>query len=454
MNSTASMSPTEIERVGAAARRHLWMPFGAPSAPMPVIVHGEGCHLFDIHGQRYLDSFSSICSVALGHGRGDLLRAGEEQAHELGFSATWGLAHPQAIRLAERVAALAPGDLNRVFLTSGGSEAVETALKLARQYHRLRGNGSKHKVIARETAYHGLTMGALSATGIPAMRTPYEPLLPGGVHVPNTNPYRVPAGIEPHELAETIDRAIAFEGADTVSAVILEPVQNGGGCLPPPAGYFQRVREICDAHDVLLISDEVICSWGRLGEYFGAERFDYQPDLLTTAKAMAGGYAPMGATLVSDRIAEAFAGEAFLHGFTFSGHPVACAVAHANLDAFEQERPLDNVRANEQNLREMLETFSDLPIVGDVRGVGYFQGIELVRDRATKETFAPDDALRLTAFIKAEAFAGGVLARSDVRGFPVLQFAPPLIAGPEEFEEYRSVMRVVLERACVEMGVR
>lgn len=443
----------------ASARRHLWMPFNPPARPagceLPVMVRGEGCHLYDAHGRRYLDSFASICSVALGHGRTDLVEAAVEQARELCYTAIWTHGHPAAIRLAERIAQLAPEGLERVFLTSGGSEAVESALKLARQYHRLRGKPGKTKVIARETAYHGLTFGALSATGITPMRAPFEPLLAGGRHVPNTNPYRLPEGMTLDGLAEAIDHAIRFEGPDTVAAVILEPVQNGGGCLPPPDGYFQRVREICDEHDVLLISDEVICAWGRLGYWFGAQRYDYRPDLITTAKALAAGYAPMGALLVSDAVADVFneAHTPFLHGYTFSGHPIACAIALAALDALEREGVLDNVRANEHNLREMLETFSDLPIVGNVRGDGYFQAIEFVKDRATKEPFAPDEALRLTRLVVERAFERGVLARSDVRGYPVMQVAPPLIAGPAELDEFRTAMRPVLEDACEEMGV-
>ena len=208
------------------------------------------------------------------------------QVRELDFVTIWSYAHPRAIELAERIAGLAPGDLNHVFFTNSGSEAVESALKVARNYHRLKGKGQKTKLIAREIAYHGTTMGALSATGIPALRTQFEPLTPGGCHVPNTNSYRWPEDRDPLWAADKIEEKILFEGPDTVAAVILEPLQNAGGCIPPQEGYFQRVREICDGHDVLLISDEVICSWGRLGHYFGCERYGYQPDIITTAKAL------------------------------------------------------------------------------------------------------------------------------------------------------------------------
>ena len=256
-----------------------------------------------------------------------------------GFFTNWSYAHPRAIELAAKIASLTPGDLNRVFFTSGGGESVETALKVARQFHKLTGNPNKTKVIAREVAYHGTTLGALSATGVTSLRAPFEPFTPGGCHVPNTNLYRLAPGYGVENLAEAIAARIEFEGPETVAAVILEPVQNAGGCFTPPEGYFQRVREICDEHDVLLISDEVICSWGRLGHWFGAERYGYQPDIITTAKGITSAYAPMGAMIASDRVIEPFleGTSSFIHGFTFGGHPIASAVALANIAAFEEE---------------------------------------------------------------------------------------------------------------------
>jgi adenosylmethionine-8-amino-7-oxononanoate aminotransferase len=319
-------------RLEELAKRHLWMHFTRMGSyadhELPVIVRGEGCYVWDQHGKRYLDGLSALFCVNAGHGRAELAALAADQIRELGFYTNWSYAHPRAIELAARIAALAPGDLNRVFFTSGGSEAVESALKLCRQYHRLRGEGSRFKVIARQLAYHGTTMGALTATGIPAARSPYEPLPPGGCHVANTNVYRAPEGRDPLWPADAIEERILFEGPETVSAVILEPVQSSGGCFMPPDGYFERVRETCDRHGVLLISDEVICSWGRLGHYFGAERFDYVPDLITTAKGLTSAYVPMGAVIASDRVAEPFMqGTAmFAHGLTFAGHPVSAAV--------------------------------------------------------------------------------------------------------------------------------
>ena len=355
------------EDLQASAKRHLWMHFTRLGAyadrELPVIVRGEGCYVYDAQGKRYLDGLSALYCVNAGHGRREIGEAGAAQSAELAFFQAWMFAHPPAIELAERIAALTPGDLNRVFFTSGGSEAVESALKLSRSYHRLRGDARRTKVIAREVAYHGTSLGALSATGIPVMRHDFEPLTPGGCHVPNTNAYRLPPDRDPLWAADAIEERILFEGADTVGAVILEPMQNAGGCLVPPEGYFQRVREICDRHGVLLISDEVICSWGRLGEYFGCERYGYQPDMITTAKGLTSAYAPMGALIVSDRIAEPFLeGDAmFAHGFTFGGHPVAAAVALANLDVIESEGLLGHVQANEKGFRSALEGLLDLP---------------------------------------------------------------------------------------------
>jgi adenosylmethionine-8-amino-7-oxononanoate aminotransferase len=436
------------------ARRHLWMHFtriGAdPKAPVPIIVAGEGCYVYDADGKRYLDGLSALYCVNAGHGRPELAQAAAAQMAELDFFTTWSYAHPRAIELAVRIAALAPGDLNRVFFTSGGSEAVESAIKLSRNYHRLTGKGQKTKVIAREIAYHGTSLGALSVTGITSVRSQFEPLAPGGCHVPNTDSYRWPQGRDPLWAAEQIAARIEFEGPETVAAVILEPVQNGGGCIPPQDGYFQRVREICDANDVLLISDEVICSWGRLGHWFGSARYGYVPDIITTAKGLTSANIPMGAMIASDRIAEPFLrdGEMFAHGFTFGGHPVAAAVALANIDILERDNLCGHVLAKEDEFRAMLEDLRDIPIVGDVRGAGFFQAIELVKDRETKETFGHVEAEHLLyGFLSGALYERGLICRADDRGDPVVQLAPPLICDSEQFEEIGAILRSVLTEA-------
>jgi hypothetical protein len=442
-----------------SARRHLWMHFTRMSSyadhDVPVMVKGEGPWVWDSRGRRYLDGLSGLFVVQAGHGRKELAEAGARQASELAYFPLWSYAHPNAIELAERLSSLAPGNLNRVFFTTGGGEAVESAWKLARQYFRATGQPGRYKVISRDIAYHGTTMGALSITGLPSIKAPFEPLVPGSVRVENTNFYRAPQHGDDLEAfgmwaADDIERRIEMEGADSVAAVFLEPVQNSGGCFPPPPGYFQRVREICDRHGVLLVSDEVICAFGRLGSWFGAIRYGFQPDMITCAKGMTSGYAPLGALLVDDRLMEPFLdGTAtFYHGYTFGGHPVSTAVALANLDLMEKEDLVGGVAARAANFRAVLDGLRDLPIVGDVRGDGFFYGIELVKDKATRETFDDDESERLLrGFLSGALFDAGLICRADDRGDPVIQLAPPLICEQEHFDLIGETLRSVLSEA-------
>ncbi|MUL43984.1 aspartate aminotransferase family protein [Streptomonospora sp. PA3] len=442
-----------------AAQDHLWMHFtemaAYTDAEIPVITRGEGAYVYDSRGRRLLDGLSGLFVSQAGHGRAEIAEAIAAQARELAYFPIWTYAHPAAVRLAERLAELAPGDLDRVFFTTSGSEAVESAWKLARQYFKAVGQPTRHKVISREVAYHGTSLGALSITGVQALKTPFEPLVPSTVQVPNTNIYRAPVhGDDPEAFgawaADQIEHAIVQNDPETVAAVYVEPVQNSGGCLPPPPGYLQRVREICDRHGVLMVSDEVICAFGRLGEYFGAERFDYVPDMITFAKGVTSGYVPMGGVIARNRLVEPFRepGSMFAHGITFGGHPVAAAAALANLDLFEDEKLLENVRRNAPVFRSALERLHDLPIVGDVRGDGYFYGIELVKDKQTRETFTDEEATRLLkGFLSPALFEAGLICRADDRGDPVVQLSPPLICGPEHFDEIESVLRDVLTRA-------
>jgi adenosylmethionine-8-amino-7-oxononanoate aminotransferase len=449
-----------IQNAQAAAKRNLWLHFTRMSSyedsEVPVIVRGSGAYVFDQHGRRYLDGLSGLFVSQVGHGRTEIAEAAARQAAELAYFPLWSYAHPKAIELAARLAELAPGDLNRVFFTTSGSEAVESAWKLAKQYFKLTGQPGKYKVISRDIAYHGTSMGALAVTGLADIKHPFEPLLPGGVRVPNTNFYRAPDFLSGDEAefgqwaADEIERAILREGPSSVAAVFLEPVQNSGGCFPPPPGYFARVREICDTYGVLLVSDEVICAFGRLGYYFGAERYGYQPDIITFAKGVTSGYSPLGGMMVSDALTEPFStGTAtFLHGITFAGHPVSSAVALANLDIFEKEDLLGNVRANEGAFRSTLERLYDLPIVGDIRGAGYFYGIEMVKDKVTRETFTDDESERLLrGFLSHALFDAGLVCRADDRGDPVIQLAPPLICGQEHFDEIERILREVLTEA-------
>jgi adenosylmethionine-8-amino-7-oxononanoate aminotransferase len=471
--------PDEIAALQEKAKRHLWLHFTRMSSyadhEVPVIVRGEGAYVYDQHGKRYLDGLAGLFVSQIGHGRTEVAEAAARQAGELAYFPLWSYAHPQAIALADRLANLAPGDLNRVFFTSSGSEAVESAWKLAKQYFRTTGEPARYKVLSRSIAYHGTSMGALAITGLPGIKEPFEPLPAGGVRVPNTNFYRAPAFVADDITAfgvwaaDEIERAILREGPESVAAVFLEPCQNSGGCFPPPPGYFPRVREICDRYGVLLVSDEVICAFGRLGYYFGAERYGYQPDIITFAKGVTSGYAPLGGMLVADRLMEPFIareqspvqpdthgeerhlegpGATFLHGVTFAGHPVSCAVAMANLDVFEKENLLGNVRANEGAFRSALEKLTDLPIVGDIRGDGYFYGIELVKDKSTRLTFDDDESERLLrGFLSHALFDAGLICRADDRGDPVIQLSPPLICTQEHFDEMEQILRSVLTEA-------
>ena len=456
MTATESTDASELSDLAA---RHLWMHFTRmgdfADAPVQIIERGEGCYLYDNQGKRYLDGLAGLFVVNAGHGRVELAEAAATQAATLGYFPIWGYAHEPAIRLAARLADLAPGDLERVFFVGSGSEAVEAAWKLARQYFRAIGQHGRYKVIARETAYHGVTMGALAITGVPELRAPFEPMTPGAFHVPNTNRYRpVLDGLTDEELgrfcADAIERTIVMEGPETVAAVFLEPLQNAGGCFTPPPGYFARVREICDRYGVLLVSDETICAFGRIGHMLGCDRYDYVPDIITTAKGLTSGYSPLGAVITSDRLMEPFLDgrSSFAHGATFGGHPVSCAVALANLDIFEREDLCGNVLANQALFRSTLERLYDLPIVGDVRGDGYFWAVELVKDRDTKAEF--DDAESedlIRGFLTHRLFEEGLVCRADDKGEPIVQLSPPLIAGPEEFDEIERVMRIVLSEA-------
>ncbi|WP_459983974.1 aspartate aminotransferase family protein [Nocardioides sp. AN3] len=447
----------------AAARDHLWMHFTRMSAfddkDVPIIVRGEGAYVWDATGKRYLDALAGLYANQIGHGRPEIAEAAARQTQQLGYMPIWSFAHPSAIELAERIASYAPGDLNRVFFTTGGGEAVESAWKLAKQYYKLTGRPTKHKIISRSIAYHGTGHGALSITGLPGIKAPFEPLVPSTFRVPNTNFFRAPIHQDDplafgRWAADQIAVAIEDEGADTVAAVILEPVQNSGGCFPPPPGYFERVREICDEYDVLMISDEVICAFGRLGYMFGAERYGYEPDLITCAKGITSGYAPLGATIVNEKVFEPFGRGAntFLHGYTFGGHPVSTAIAIANLDIFEREGLNEHVRVNEDAFRGTLEKLLDLPIVGDVRGAGYFYGIELVPEKEGRARFADDETeLQMLDFVSRRLLEAGLHCRADGRGDPVVQVAPPLICSQEQFDEIEQILRSVLSEASARL---
>jgi adenosylmethionine-8-amino-7-oxononanoate aminotransferase len=461
-----------------AAREHLWLHFTRMGAhqrgetDVPIIVRGEGCHLYDLAGNRYLDALAGLFAVQIGYSYGEEMgQAALDQMRELPFYTNWSYAHPRAIELAHEIASLAPDDLNRVFFVSGGSEAVESAWKLARQYHMARGE-RRWKAVSRRTAYHGTTLGALSINGIPALRAPFEPLVPDVVHVRNTNRYHRPPDETEDQftafLLDDLESAIVQAGPETVAMVIMEPVQNAGGSFTPPAGYFRGVREICDRYGILLCADEVITGFGRLGDWFGSITYDIRPDLVTSAKGLSSAYAAIGAVIVADHVFEPFGGEPssasgsgrpaqvreaaertmYAHGITFGGHPVQAAIALKNIEIMKREQIVENVRESEEALRSTLGQLLDLPIVGDLRGTGYFWALELVKDKETRGSFSDEESeTLLRSFLSPRLFERGLICRADDRGDPVVQISPPLVAGQAEFDEIVGILGDVLAEA-------
>jgi adenosylmethionine-8-amino-7-oxononanoate aminotransferase len=454
------------DRLQSLAKQHLMLHFTDMAALVSegttIIDRGEGCFVFDTDGRRYIDGLSGLYCVNLGHSHGEeIAAAASEQMARLSFSSNWTVAHPPAIELATKLADLAPGSLERVFFTSGGAESVESAWKMAVQFHRANGEPERRKVIARQDAYHGVTMGALAMTGLEECRVPFEPFGVPAVHVANTNAYRHPEGADEARMRDAllaeVEATIEREGAGTIAMMIAEPVQNAGGCLVPPAGYWQGLRDLCDRHGILLVSDEVICAFGRIGTWFGAQRLGYEPDMITFAKGLTGAHFPMGGVLISERVAAPFVEgrEMYLHGITFGGHPVGSAVALASIEIFERENVLDNVMANEPLLHDLLNGLRDIPIVGDVRGTGHFWAIELVRDQETRETFeGPAAEWLLKDVLSAELWGRGLVCRLDDRTEPIVQIAPPLVADHGTLEEIAQILREGLTVAAERMSER
>ena len=447
-----AMSAAQLQQ---AARDHLWLHFTRMGGhEPPIIVRGDGCYLEDIEGRRYLDALAGLFAVQVGYSYGEEMgQAALEQMRELPFYTNWSYAHPRAIELAHEIASLTPGDLNRVFFVSGGSEAVESAWKLARQFHQARGE-RRWKAVARRTAYHGTTMGALSINGVPALKTAFEPLVPDTIHVRNTNRYHRPPGETEEEftafLLDDLESAIEQAGPETVAMVIMEPVQNAGGSFTPPAGYWRGVRAICDRYQILLCADEVITGFGRLGSWFGSELYDIRPDLITSAKGLSSAYASIGAVIAADHIVEPFLAEQsmYAHGITFGGHPVQCAIALKNIEIMKRERVVENVRDNGDAFRSTLSQLLELPIAGDLRGTGFFYALELVKDKETRQSFdhAECETL-LRGFLSPRLFEKGLICRADDRGDPVIQISPPLIATQREFDVIAGTLGEVLDEA-------
>jgi adenosylmethionine-8-amino-7-oxononanoate aminotransferase len=449
------------EALQEQAHRHLLMhftrngSFGPGGKRLLVLERGEGAYVFDTDGNRYFDGLSSLFCCQIGYSFGEEMAAvAGEQLSTLAFNTNWATAHPPAIRLAAALAERAPGELNRVFFTNGGSESVEAAWKIVRQHYLAKGEPQRTKAIAREIAYHGVTLGALSFTGVPTYKEPFGASPIPVVRVSNTNRFRDPDGGDDAALTarllDEMERAIVEAGPETVAMVIAEPVQNAGGCLTPPEGYWPGLRELCDRYGIALVADEVITGFGRIGDWFASARYGVAPDLITCAKGITSAYAPMGAVMVSDKIAEPLYedGRMLMHGITFAGHPVAAAIAERNIEIFEREGVLDNVRAQEGFIEEALNGVKErLPIVGDIRGAGFFWALELVRDHDNGRFSAEEREKLLRGFLAGRLLEEGLIARPDDRGDAVLHLAPPLISTREELQEMVDKTEAVLADA-------
>ena len=426
-------------------------PYGEDWSKLPVIVSGEGSYVTDDKGRTYVDGLAGLFTTQVGHGRTELGEVAAAQMKELGFFPNWSFQHPRSLELAHKISEIAPGDLSSTFFVSSGSEAVETVIKLARQYHKANGEPQRYKIISRQVAYHGTTMGALSVTGLPDFKAPFEPLPVGFYHAANTQQ-------DPEGAADAIETMIEGEGADQIAAVILEPVQNAGGCLVPPPDYWRKVREICDRHGVLLVSDAVICAFGRLGEWFGIERFDVVPDMTSFAKGVTSGYLPMGGVVVNDKVAATLKDNApmFMHGSTFGGHPVSSAVALENIKIIEREKLLENVHNLEGHFGDELRRMAEgHPIVKEVRGMGFFWAVEVDPVRANGTPLDEDEYQKyFKGVVSRKLLEGGLICRFDDKDDPVIQYSPALVSDREVLSRIAEITDDALTELERQLGYR
>ncbi|MFQ5879593.1 MAG: aspartate aminotransferase family protein [Dehalococcoidia bacterium] len=423
---------------------------------LTILTEGEGVWLKDIHGNRYLDAMSGLWVVGVGHGRKELAEVARRQMEKVAYVNTFAYASLPAIDLATKLAEVTPGSISRIFFVNSGSEAVETALKIARQYHYNSGERRRHKIIARRGSYHGTTMFALSVNNaIYASRAPFEPLVPGVVHVPGVNCYRCPYEKSYPSCdvfcARTIEETIVAEGSETVAAIIAEPISLANANYPPPEEYWPILRRLCDKYGILLIADEVINGFGRTGKWFGVDHYGVVPDMITVAKQIGSGYLPLAAVMAKREVAERFVGgkeETFVHGITFGTHPVACAVGLANLQIIEREDLVGNsARVGDHMLAEARSLMESHPIIGDVRGKGLMVTLELVKDRQSKEPFGDEDDLthRLSPMLQKR----GLLTRAG----NMVQMAPPLVANKEEADLIISIVDDALSELEQTLGI-
>ncbi len=436
------MSETPRDKARAHLGKHFTRATAWRSPELLMIERSEGCYLWDDHGNKYLDGLAGLFCVNIGHGRADIAEAAARQIKQLSYATNWAAAHPPAAEAAALIAGLAPGDLDVVFFVNSGSEANESAIKFAREYHLANGEPERIKIFSRHMAYHGTTLGALSATGIPQFRAPFQPLLPWFRHVPNTYGWQAEGDVPVTDLTcvKAIEEAILEEGPETVAMLIAEPVQNVGGVMVPPDGYWQELRRMCDEYGILLCADEVICGFGRLGYWFGSERNQVVPDVITFAKGVTSAYAPLGGMIVRapliDRLLDSAIGM-FTHGVTWGGHPLSTAIAVANITALWEEGVLDNVRDLEPYFRAGLDEIAARhPMVKEVRGAGYFYGIELMGDREAGREFSPEEKAGVCRDLLPRLLKeNGLMTRADDRGPAMLMLSPPLVADREVLDD-------------------
>lgn len=441
------MSSGTSTDIRANAQKHLFPHFTRGpvwrDADLPVIVRGEGSYLYDDKGRRFLDGLAGLFCVNMGHGRSDIAAAATKQMAQLAYWSNWSAAHPASVEAATLIAGLAPGDLETVFFVNSGSEAVESAIKFARQYHVSQGQPQRTKIISRDMSYHGTTLGALAVTGIPKFKAPFGPLMPGVRHVPHTLGESVPEGGTAADLpsVKALVAAIEEEGPETIAALFVEPVQNSRGALVPPEGYYPELRSICDRYGILMVSDEVICAYGRLGEWFGSAKYGVTPDLLTFAKGATSGYAPLGGVLIREDLAngllESPLAGVFTHGSTWGGHPVSTAVAVANITAMRDEDVLGNVRRLEPHFQAGLDQIRDAhPTVKEWRGTGFFYALEFMADRNAGRELTEQQGIELVREVMPRAMRdANLITRPDDRGATMLMLSPPLVADREVLDE-------------------
>jgi putrescine---pyruvate transaminase len=458
---TRALATDEVSRLYELDRTHWLHPqgdLGSPPGSVPQLMfnHGEGAVLTDVEGREYVDAMASLWNVNVGYGRRVLAEAAAEQMSSLAFSSGYGgFGHVPGTLLAARLAELAPGDLEVTFFASGGAEANDSAYKMARLYWKLRQEPKKVTIVSRLRDYHGLTYGATSATGLPVFWDRFDPLAPGFLHAPAPDPYRydpgetgVPAGVA---YARALEQVIVEAGPDTVAAVVAEPVQGAGGLIVPPAEYLPLVRQICDRHNVLLITDEVITGFGRTGRWFAVEHWNVAPDLMIFAKGVTSGYLPLSGVMLTGEVHRTLQslGAAFPHGFTYSGHPTACAVALRNLQIIEEEDLVARAAKVGARLQDRLAGLRSRPLVGDVRGLGLLGGIELVRDRETRALHDPSVGVARRVWL--HALAEGVIVRP--LGGDVIALSPPLVITEEQVDRVVEVLDQAIGKVERELGL-